>query len=477
MTPRSLLISTLTLGLVLSGCSAFTASLENPESAGVPSTASDAAITPSDQESELPVVSEGPFAATCDELTWANGEVLEATRSSGRSVTQDLLEVSITEWSLPGLAGDRINAVDEICSGVVLAADNSGETILIELATGMSQPSAVLERSGTIESVDSRGIESGGPTYGIRDLVITPKNTYYSVGVVDEEASCLRMEVRRIDTATLLGASREVTSDIIYESSPCVDFSDERRIPAPLKIHLGGALAVDVLTDTVYLTIGDYHLGASRISQAEAAGIESTELDYALLLDESAAISALVSIANASTTPVSTVAAKGLRNPLGLTFDDSGSLWLSEMGPGGGDEINLMTPGSDYGWPLTSPGAPYDRSSWPEDPNELPAPFLDFSNRGIPGVTAPVRTWTPAIAPAALDFLASDVTGWGSAAGALVLGTLRDQALYLLDPTSAALDTVVRIPLERRLRDTIVTTSGHIVSVTDEATLTVVTPE
>jgi hypothetical protein len=130
---------------------------------------------------------------------------------------------------------------------------------------------------------------------------------------VDEAQSCLRMEVRRVATEALWTA--DVTeSSVVYSSEPCVDFSDERRDKAPLKIHLGGALAVDPLTDTVYLTIGDYHLGASRISQAASAGIESTDLDYALLGDPNAAISALVAISSASGAPHSEIYSKGLRN-------------------------------------------------------------------------------------------------------------------------------------------------------------------
>src|SRR5437764_6392844 len=50
----------------------------------------------------------------------------------------------------------------------------------------------------------------------------------------------------------------------------------------------------------------------------------------------------------------------GHRNPYGLTFDAQGRLWETEMGPRGGDELNLILPGRNYGWPLVSEGRNYD---------------------------------------------------------------------------------------------------------------------
>lgn len=458
----------------LVGCQQFVQSLENPD-APAPETA---VVT----DEAAPVTPElggdsAAFISACDTVSDPQ-ETLAETRQSGREVSvTDSITAALNEWSLPPLGAERVNAVSEICPGLLLAVSNGGQTFLIDEATGGITPGPVVERSGTIESIGALGIESGGPTYGIRDVVVSGPSTFYSVGVVDQDNSCLRIEVLRVNTeALLVNRDDGVSGEIIYSSEPCVDFADERREPAPLKIHLGGALAVDRFTDTVYLTIGDYHLGASRISQAEAAGLESTEQDYALLLDGNAAISAVVSIFSASTQPTSDISSKGLRNPLGIVIDEAGGVWASEMGPGGGDEINLITPGADYGWPLTSPGAPYDRSDWPADPNDLLTPFLDFTDQDIPGATPPIRSWSPAIAPSALSVIPGESSQWGDLSGSLVLATLRDQSLHVLDQTEPSLPTLARIVVDRRLRDMVVTSSGTIVSVTDDGTLITVSP-
>ena len=58
----------------------------------------------------------------------------------------------------------------------------------------------------------------------------------------------------------------------------------------------------------------------------------------------------------------------GHRNPYGLAFDAEGRLWETEMGPQGGDELNLIEPGRNYGWPVVSYGKNYDDTPIPRMP-------------------------------------------------------------------------------------------------------------
>lgn len=81
----------------------------------------------------------------------------------------------------------------------------------------------------------------------------------------------------------------------------------------------------------------------------------------------------------------------GHRNPYGLAFAADGALWLHEMGPKGGDELNRIEVGKNYGWPVVSNGDNYDGS-----------PIPDHATR--PGFAAPAVYWTPVIAPAGLTF-------------------------------------------------------------------------
>ena len=81
----------------------------------------------------------------------------------------------------------------------------------------------------------------------------------------------------------------------------------------------------------------------------------------------------------------------GHRTPYGLAFAPDGRLWELEHGPRGGDELNLIEPGKNYGWPLVSYGVNYNR-----------VPIPDPETR--PDLTKPVIYWTPVIAPGNLTF-------------------------------------------------------------------------
>ena len=76
----------------------------------------------------------------------------------------------------------------------------------------------------------------------------------------------------------------------------------------------------------------------------------------------------------------------GLRNPLGIALDLSGRLWEIEMGPAGGDELNLIERGANYGYPVVSNGRHYDGR-----------PIPDHDTR--PEFAAPKVWWTPVISP------------------------------------------------------------------------------
>jgi aldose sugar dehydrogenase len=81
----------------------------------------------------------------------------------------------------------------------------------------------------------------------------------------------------------------------------------------------------------------------------------------------------------------------GHRTPYGLAFGPDGRLWEIEHGPRGGDELNLIEPGKNYGWPLVSYATNY---------NGTPIP----SPETRPDLTRPVIYWTPVIAPGSLTF-------------------------------------------------------------------------
>jgi len=86
----------------------------------------------------------------------------------------------------------------------------------------------------------------------------------------------------------------------------------------------------------------------------------------------------------------------GHRNMLGIAFDAGGQLWATEMGPRHGDELNLIKPALNYGWPIVSNGDNYSG-------REIP----DHDTR--PEFEAPKAYWVPSIAPAGMTIYSGDV--------------------------------------------------------------------
>jgi glucose/arabinose dehydrogenase len=107
----------------------------------------------------------------------------------------------------------------------------------------------------------------------------------------------------------------------------------------------------------------------------------------------------------------------GHRTPYGLAFAPDGRLWELEHGPKGGDELNLIKPGKNYGWPLVCYGPNY---------NGVPIPNPDTR----PDLTKPVIYWLPVIAPGNLMFYKGSVfPGWN---GSALLSGLATKALVRL---------------------------------------------
>ena len=127
----------------------------------------------------------------------------------------------------------------------------------------------------------------------------------------------------------------------------------------------------------------------------------------------------------------------GHRNPLGLAFDRAGQLWNVEMGPRGGDELNLVRRGADYGYPTVSNGDHYSGRDIP-----------DHHTR--PEFAAPAITWNPVISPSSLMFYDGDeFPEWR---GNAFIGGLSSLALIRVEFDGESAREVQRFPVGWRVR-------------------------
>ena len=128
----------------------------------------------------------------------------------------------------------------------------------------------------------------------------------------------------------------------------------------------------------------------------------------------------------------------GHRNLLGIAFDGSGRLWTHEMGPAGGDELNLIERGSNYGWPVVSNGDHYGGTPIPDHPTRT-----EFN--------APEAWWTPVFAPAGFVIYSGNLFPWYRGKG--FMGGLASQALIEIEFDGTQAREARRYPMGRRIRE------------------------
>jgi len=142
----------------------------------------------------------------------------------------------------------------------------------------------------------------------------------------------------------------------------------------------------------------------------------------------------------------------GHRNPLGLAFNTKGELWVIEMGPLGGDELNRVERGSNYGYPIVSNGDHYDLRVIP-----------DHDTR--PEFNAPELWWTPVISPAYLLFYEADAfPAWK---GSALAAGLSSEAIIRIAFDGDNATEAERFDMGQRIRSLAVSPKGELYALED----------
>jgi glucose/arabinose dehydrogenase len=214
-----------------------------------------------------------------------------------------------------------------------------------------------------------------------------------------------------------------------FVSKPCV--------PVSAVQHTAGRFEV-IDKNSVYVTIGD--LGYTEIDNRSKRG----DLGSVFKLTAKSAVKV----------------SQGHRNAQGIVLFDKKVLMTAEHGPRGGDELNVIEDGGDYGWPFVSYGQPYSGGDYVK-------PGKTGSHEGF---IEPITYWVPSIAPTELVQL--PVAGWGSWGRALVLGTLREEVLVFMKVNEKLEVTdSVRVDMGDRIRDLEVLSNGSLLATTDSGKL------
>lgn len=283
-------------------------------------------------------------------------------------LTASATSVSASDLAMDGFTSrifakglNQPQALVPLTDSSVLIAERSGHILFLESDT-RTDLGAI-----TVEGAKLFFVPGSPFTEGLKDLVKIPgeQNNYlWCMTTGDENA--FQWTVGRADIKTQRGAPPAMTNEIVWQSDPQVW---TRSNPPPFS---GCRLAFDGTDVIVALGANSRASGSGRIIRFARSSPSAPHL-----------------------------ISSGNRNPSGLLLSD-GVLWETEHGPKGGDELNVIAEGGDYGWPAVSSGTPDDGM------------HRSFAI-GRQGLVDPALAWTPAIAP-------SSLTQWR---GKLYVGTLK----------------------------------------------------
>lgn len=213
----------------------------------------------------------------------------------------------------------------------------------------------------------------------------------------------------------------------VFETRPCLPFVDAN--PAFFGLQGGGRFVTDRY-GIIYLTVGDFKFDG--VSHVGPANPQKRDNDYGKIIridskDWSASIFSI-----------------GHRNPQGIMIDDIGRIWSVEHGPRGGDELNLIRYGGNYGWPLVTLGVDYtdatnDAKAWPPNP----------AQGRHDGFIEPVFAWVRSAAVSNIAQISNIDPRWD---GDFLVGSLGGQSLFRLRLSGERVVYAERIRIGLRIR-------------------------
>ncbi|MEL6573050.1 MAG: PQQ-dependent sugar dehydrogenase [Pseudomonadota bacterium] len=258
------------------------------------------------------------------------------------------------------------------------------------------------------------------------DIEATSDHLIVSFTHWEAEQSCYRTVLARapLGGATSPAALAIQTNDweTLFETDPCLAPKNPGRA---IDGHMaGGRFRVDENGDVI-LASGDYAVDGTYAPEALS---QNSDTHYGKVLRISPETGEVVTLS------------QGHSNMQGVSFDENGDLFVVEHGRRGGDELNLIETGADYGWPTVSLGTRYNR---------LPLQTGDGNYGRHDGFQTPVYSWLPSVAISSLTRIDGFHPAWD---GDLIAGSLAGNMLLRIRIRDGRVLFNERISIGERIR-------------------------
>ncbi|HEX3754894.1 MAG TPA: PQQ-dependent sugar dehydrogenase [Rhizomicrobium sp.] len=309
----------------------------------------------------------------------------------------------------------------------------------------------VVDKAGNI-SAPVKGLEALGVTWpetGLFDLALDPHfatnhRIFFTFFAFDKGM----IGGNQVASATFDEATNSLSNvKVIFRAIPQTPNDNKNGVGS----RSGGRLAIG-RDGFLYITIGDRDAGGSfpwRVAQTL-----DTDLGKIIRITmdgKPAPGNPFIGTPGA----LPEIWATGQRSQEGLAFDPSGRLWEVEHGPRGGDELNLIEKGKNYGWPIISHGIDY------------PGPPIGDAEVAKPGMEQPVYYWSPSTAPSGTAFYTGNLfPEWKNS---VFVGMLRGNSLERLGMANGKVvnEEPLLTEVHMRIRDVRVGPDGAVYVLTD----------
>ncbi len=315
----------------------------------------------------------------------------------------------------------KITLIDKFKEPWAMAFLPDGRLLVSEKSGGLKLFDTASKKSGDVGGLPE--VDYGGQG-GLGDVVLHPQFasnslvylSYAEAGEGDKRGAAVARAKLTLDAK---GGGQLSNSQVIWRQAPKVSGRG----------HYGHRIAFD--------GDGKLWIGSGDRQKFDPAQDMSSNLGKTLRLNDDGSVPADNPFADQGDIAAQ-VWSLGHRNPLGLAFDAQGRLWQQEMGPRGGDEVNLIERGKNYGYPIVSNGDHYDGRTIP-----------DHDTR--PEFAAPKVSWNPAISPAGFIIYSGDLFADWKGDG--FIGGLSSKALVRIEFDGAQAREAARYDMGQRIRE------------------------
>jgi len=261
----------------------------------------------------------------------------------------------------------------------------------------------------------------------------------------DSTTNCYRNTVAVLPLGSNIKSSEQLSAkgedwDILFRAQPCLPF---KSIHNALEGGLAGGRLAFRPPSTLFLGSGDYHWDGMYAPEAIAQN-PTNEHGKIIAIDLNSRQHKIFSI--------------GIRNPQGVALDKDGEVWIVEHGLRGGDELNHIKEGENYGWPVETLGTQYSK---------LPIPNTPIYGRHEK-FKEPTYAWLPSVAISSLTLIDGFHESWD---GDLLMGSLKSMSLFHTRIKNNRVLFAEKIEIGERIRYVHQHTDGQIILWTDSKKL------